>query len=154
MKPAIILLLITILMTACTQEQSTNHLVVEIPNEFKPVSLQINREDSLKQIKKIEFNENIHDSFEVRKLYALMKSLPPFPSEIMHCPMDNGLNYELIFTDQSTEVRANLHATGCQELTFNNRTYWAMEPKGKGFRTLLMQLMGVQEIDFIGRYHG
>jgi hypothetical protein len=64
--------------------------------------------------------------------------------------MDNGVQYELTFSLASKLVsKAMVSATGCQGVTMNEKTYWAMEPKGNGFRALLEQVIGLNDDEFV-----
>jgi hypothetical protein len=135
---AVLACFIVFLLTSCN-ESFTN---------TQPDKLVVKRLDPLHQ-SDIGFEKSIEDKAEVKKLYDKMLSLPSFPQGTTSCPADNGVQYELTFTHESKSVsKAMVSATGCQGVTLNEKTYWAMEPKGNGFRALLEQVIGLIDNDF------
>lgn len=115
----------------------------------QPDKLVVKRLDPLHQSDK-PFEKSIEDSEEINKLYDKILSLPSFPNGIISCPADNGVQYELTFAHEGKTIStAIVNALGCQGVAMNNKTYWAMEPKGNGFRTLLEQVIGLTDDEFI-----
>lgn len=73
----------------------------------------------------------ITDGERIRKLYAETLSLPLFPRGT-HCPMDNGVEYRLRFSEGDALVlEATAKATGCREVSLSDgRVLWAASPQG------------------------
>jgi hypothetical protein len=135
---AVLACFIVFLLTSCN----------ELFTSTQPDKLVVKRIDPLHQ-SNIGFEKSIEDRAEVKKLYDKMLSLPSFPQGTSACPNDNGVQYELTFTHASKFVsKAMVDATGCEGVTFNNKAFWAMEPKGNGFRALLEQVIGLNDDEF------
>jgi hypothetical protein len=67
------------------------------------------------------------DSERIGKLYRAFLALPKFPSGVMNCPGDAGIQYQLAFVESDGAV---LHATvkpdGCEGATMDGLTLrWA-----------------------------
>ncbi|WP_127495506.1 hypothetical protein [Paenibacillus glycanilyticus] len=130
-----------IVLTSC-KESSTNKQPGKLD---QPDNLSVERLDPLHQ-SDVHLSKNIDDKKVVKKLYEKILSLPSFPQGTISCPADNGVQYELTFTLESKLVsKAVVSATGCQGVTMNEKIYWAMEPKGKGFRALFEQDIGLSD---------
>jgi hypothetical protein len=135
---AILAWYIVFLLTSCNESSSNT----------QPDILVVKRLDPLHQ-SDTGFEKSIQDKGEVKKLYDKILSLPSFPQGTIHCPADNGVQYELSFTLASMSVsKVMVRATRCQGVTLNEKTYSTMEPKGNGFRTLLEHAIGLNEIQF------
>lgn len=114
----------------------------------QPDKLVVIRLDPMHQ-SDVAFEKNIEDKEEVKKLYDKILSLPSFPKDTFHCPADNGVQYELTFTLESKAIsKAIIDALGCQRVTLNKKSYWAMEPNGNGFRALLEQEIELSDDEF------
>jgi hypothetical protein len=125
-------------LTSCSDSSATPH----------PDLLIVKRLDPLHQSDTV-FEKSIQNKADVKRLYEKILSLPPLPQGTIHCPDDNGVEYELTFTLASKTVsKAMVSATGCQGMTMNDKTYWAMEPKGNGFRALLEHALGLNDDEF------
>jgi hypothetical protein len=114
----------------------------------QPDKLLVKRLDPLHQ-SNVGFEKSIEDKEEVKNLYEKILSLPQFPKGTTACPASNGVQYELTFTLGSKPIsKAIVDALGCHGVTMNQKTYWAMEPKGNGFRALLEQVIGLNDSEF------
>ena len=111
----------------------------------QPDKLVVERLDPLHQ-SNAAFKKNIEDEEEVKKLYDKILRLPSFPRGRFNCPSDNGVQYELTFTLASKDVsKAIVDATGCQGVTMNKKTYSTLNQKGRSFRALLEQEIGLSD---------
>jgi hypothetical protein len=111
----------------------------------------VRRKDPLHQLAISDFSKRIEDSKQVTEPYRKILELPVYPNGTTACPADNGVQYELAFFHRTQLVStATVNALGCQSVTMNNKAFWAMEPKGKGFRTLLEHALGLNDSDFRG----
>ncbi|QHW33827.1 hypothetical protein GZH47_25540 [Paenibacillus rhizovicinus] len=132
---------IVIVLTSCKQS-STN---TQPDKLIQPDKVVVERLDPLHQ-SAVHFEKSVADKEVVETLYDKILSLPLFPQGPINCPNDNGVQYELTFTLESQKVsKAVVRATGCQGITMNDKTYWAMEPKGNGFIALLMHDIGLSD---------
>ncbi|MDG0814018.1 hypothetical protein [Cohnella rhizosphaerae] len=143
----ILICLVFYLLTSCSDSSTTPHADMLSP---KPESamLIVKRLDPLHQ-SDTEFEKSIQDEADVKKLYEKISSLPSFPQTFISCPADNGVEYEMtfIFPSQSAS-KASVRATGCQQVMMNEKTYWAMEPKGNGFIALLEHVLRLNNDQF------
>ena len=131
---------VVFLLTSCSDSLATQNFDMLI----------VKRKDPLHQ-SNTGFEKSIQDKAVVKKLYEKIISLPPFPQGSIHCPNDNGVEYELTFTLASKSIsKAMVRATGCQGVTMNEKTYWAIEPKGSGFRALLEHALRLNDDEFMG----
>ncbi|SEN76839.1 hypothetical protein [Paenibacillus sp. OV219] len=120
------------------------------PQAQKPLLI-VDRTDPLHNLADAPFHAVISDAEEIDKLMDRIKQLPSFPKEIVHCPMDIGVSYMLTFKNiDGRNQEAIITATGCQQVKMDGKVYWAMEPKGNGFRAYFMQVLGMTEQQFDG----
>ena len=111
----------------------------------QPDKLAVKRLDPLHQSES-KFAKTIDDKKMALAIYDKLEALPPFPEKQLHCPVDNGVQYELEFLRGSVPVsEALVRATGCEIVTVNDRKYWAIGSKGSGFRSLLEKALGLSE---------
>ena len=84
------------------------------------------------------------DAVTIRKLYADVLELPPYPMEPHFCPEDNGIQYHLQFlARQKVLLEATVQAEGCQRIPLSNGlTLWAGDPRGASFWSSLARLLG------------
>jgi hypothetical protein len=73
------------------------------------------------------FTATTTDSGRIAKLYHAFLTLPKFPTGVISCPADFGMQYQLAFTETNGAV---LHATvkpdGCEGATMDGlRSRWA-----------------------------
>ncbi|MBB6733611.1 hypothetical protein [Cohnella zeiphila] len=114
----------------------------------QPDKLAVKRLDPLHQTE-LGFEKTIDDKGKVQEIYGKLSDLPPFPRQPISCPADNGVQYELDFRYGTTTVSSALvSATGCRQVQIKDQRYWAMEPKGNGFRSLLEKALGLSESQF------
>ncbi|MEC0373336.1 hypothetical protein [Paenibacillus chibensis] len=132
-----------LLLVSCSNERSSNR-------EMDPPYITIERQDPLHNLSNSKFTKKIVDEKTIRELGASINHLPEFPRGIIHCPADNGVQYEMDFHNSLDDRVVLVHATGCQQVQVNSKTYWAMEPKGNGFRALLIEKLGLSEKEFLG----
>lgn len=119
------------------------------PDQAQPYLI-AERHDPLHNSSNGEFEQTIKDFGAIQGIIDRLDALPAFPQDIVHCPLDNGVNYELHFKNIYQDRDITITASGCQQVTIDGKAYWAMEPKGKGFRAYVMQVLGMTEQQFSG----
>ena len=109
-----------------------------------PDKLTVIRIDPLHQFSS-NYETNIMNLKQILELYNKFMHLPPFPEGILNCPMDSGVRYELSFIHGSETVKtAMVNVTGCQGVTIDHQSYWALEPNGNGFLSSLKKTLGIK----------
>jgi len=87
----------------------------------------------------------VRDRRKARALARLVCGLPKMPQGVLHCPIDIGGGYQLIFADGTLHPPAvTVHASGCESVTTAGpgAARWvARTPK---FWTTLARLTGIQ----------
>ncbi|TVX96322.1 hypothetical protein [Cohnella terricola] len=120
-----------LLLSACTD-----------PKINQGPTLTIERHDPLHKMgDQAVFIQTIEDIKQIEKLIQLINDLPEFPEGMQHCPLDNGVNYDLKFNHIYSENEVNVKATGCQGVRVNNKEYWGLEPQGNGFGPFFQSLL-------------
>ena len=77
----------------------------------------------------------ISDAAVVTRLYALLRSLPPFPKDVAAaCPADSGVRYHLVFLHHhQTVLSADAAPDGCELVHLSDgRTLRASPSSGSG----------------------
>ena len=94
----------------------------------------------------LDFTLVVTNSKEVTALYHDILQLTPFPSGSIHCPADMGIDYTMIFYEEHRLLlRASYDATGCQGVTYQNRSYWTADgSEGAQFRHELRAIVGAK----------
>lgn len=92
----------------------------------------------------LDFTLVVSNSRAVTALYHDILQLTPFPSGAISCPADMGIHYNMVFYEgHKVLLRASYDATGCQGVTYQNRTYWTADgSKGVQFRQELRIIVG------------
>ena len=58
---------------------------------------------------------HVSDSSQISQLARELNTLPPYPSGTMHCPMDDGSYFAMVFSyGDGTSTTVKVEATGCQ----------------------------------------
>jgi hypothetical protein len=71
----------------------------------------------------LPFRKTISDQSLVKKIYAAIAALPPFPSGVLNCPNDVGISYHLdFFSGTVSLLAANYEPTGCASLRLSDGT--------------------------------
>ncbi|WP_040952057.1 hypothetical protein [Gorillibacterium massiliense] len=111
--------------------------------------LEVERNDPLNNLgKNASFNKTIDNVEQIKTLIDYIEKLPPFPKELIHCPMDNGVNYDLKFNRIYNNNVVNVNATGCRQVKLNDKVYRAIDPNGQEFRDYLIKILGLSEEEF------
>jgi hypothetical protein len=106
-------------------------------------SLQITRSSAVKGNTFPAFTRAIHDQVKATQLYDAVLQLPT--QKGVFCPLDNGLQYDLIFTQTGgTQIHILLSASGCQSVVLNSHDRRATDHT---FWSLVEQIVGVTEND-------
>ncbi|REE86248.1 hypothetical protein A8990_111145 [Paenibacillus taihuensis] len=120
-----------------------------VPEQDQPYLI-VDRQDPLHNLSNGEFERTIKDITAIQGIIDRLDALPAFPKDIVHCPLDNGVNYELQFKNIYQDRGVTITATGCQQVKIDGEEYWAMEPRGKGFRAFIMGVLGMTEQQYSG----
>ena len=109
------------------------------PGAGSMTSLQITRSSASKNNMFPAFTHTSHDWANVTQLYTAIQQLPPLQS--ISCPPNNGLQYDLIFT-QTGGIKTSLavSASGCRDILLNSQERITDKP----FWSLLEQIAGVK----------
>jgi len=60
----------------------------------------------------------VRDSTQISQLVHELNTLPAYPSGTMHCPMDDGSHFALVFSfGDGTSTMVKVEARGCQGVT-------------------------------------
>lgn len=88
----------------------------------------------------------------VWQLYSNLRVLRLFPSGTMHCPMDTGVIYTLIFkSGEKLVLIAQADPTGCKTIKLSTgQTLWGVDQEGKPFWILLARLVGLPNDNYLG----
>lgn len=140
------------MMAGCTNaqrsNQSTKHQNTKHQSTKNQALLTITREDPLHQFKNDDFSKTINDKKQVTQLMSMLKNLPEFPKGTIYCPDDSGVAYKLDF--KNAKIIATVRASGCQQVSFNNKVYWGIDQKSNGFMSYLMKILGMNRPQFTG----
>ncbi|AZN42819.1 hypothetical protein [Paenibacillus albus] len=149
-KIMLALCILAVFLSACSSGDSQDQKSEQMGDQ-KPVLI-VDRNDPLHNLADAPFHADVSEAAQIGKLMAQLKQLPPFPKEMVHCPLDNGVSYKLTFKNiDGGNLEAEVTATGCQQVKVGeDNVLWAMEPKGKGFRANLMHVLGMTEQQFDG----
>ncbi len=74
-------------------------------------------------------DQTITHSSTASRLASDIQTLPPFPSDTMHCPIDFGTSYRLAFKGGSASATwtADVAVLGCQRVNLSDgRILWAV----------------------------
>lgn len=139
MRRLLLLAGLTLLLTSCGKAAATPPSSQSLQLE----SLVVKRMDPLHQTTKA-FDKTVKNKEIVRGVYDKLLDLPPFPGGPINCPADNGVQYELAFRHGGESLAsAAVNATGCQNVTFNNKGY-----QGNELIALLENVLGLTDSEF------
>lgn len=126
------ILMCLFLLVACGQSASGSGTLT---------SLQITRSSKVKMNTFPVFTRTIPNQEQATQLYNAIQQLPTQKS--VFCPLDNGLQYDLIFTQTGgTQIHVLLSASGCRSAILSstdrratNDTFWLLVAQTAGVAT-------------------
>lgn len=100
------------------------------------------------------FHKEIRDANVASELYMRLTELPKMPDGIVHCPLDNGMNFTFDFRDaagKSIHI-VKVEATGCRQVQIDDggAVRWMVGPKADGTLNYVRQVLGLKEDQFTG----
>jgi hypothetical protein len=143
------LICFTLLLASCNNAPNATPTANPTAAPTPTDALIVKRLDPLHQSKQ-NFEITITDKQTIDDIYDNLTHLPPASTEIMFCPADNGVQYELTFIeDAKTKATATVNAMGCRGVTMNGQSYSGLGPEGADFRSTLEQALGLTDSEFI-----
>ena len=131
MKATVILLLLCCaVLAACSKESETNSTqtekVTKESGNHHPTKLIIERKGKLQSVTNqppAQYDEE--DVKLVKQIYESLFHFEVVPKDaIIHCPIDYGISYDLVFYDNEQQILfANVEAGGCQFLHQGKAAY-------------------------------